>query len=154
MMKVLLLFLLVSSSLMGQNLLSKAHAHNDYEHERPFYEAFSLGFGSIEVDVYAVNGLLLVAHDVKDLKASRTFQNLYLDPLVQVLTSGKAGNYHQLLIDSKTSSAVAPARSACCTETIRPSVGVLICSSRESLVSGSSPQWNDEPRRSRLRRAF
>ncbi len=102
-MRILLLMLLVSSSMLGQDLLVKAHAHNDYEHERPFYEAFSLGFGSIEVDVYAVNGQLLVAHDVKDLKASRTFQNLYLDPLVRVLESGKAGNFHQLLIDSKTS---------------------------------------------------
>ena len=96
-MKKLLLILLISSPLFGQNLLTKAHAHNDYEHERPFYEAFSLGFGSIESDVYAVNGQLLVAHDVKDLKASRTLQNLYLEPIIQVLKAGKAGNFHQFL---------------------------------------------------------
>ena len=99
-MKKLFLLLMISTTCWGQDLLTKAHAHNDYEHERPFYEAFSLGFGSIEVDVYAINGQLLVAHDIKDIKASRTFQNLYLEPLVKVLESGKAGNYHQLLIDS------------------------------------------------------
>jgi alkaline phosphatase len=91
MKKIAILFLLLcSTGMWAQSVVSKAHAHNDYEHEKPFYEAFSLGFGSIESDVYAVNGQLLVAHDVKDLKASRTLQNLYLEPIIQVLKSGKA----------------------------------------------------------------
>ena len=78
MKKVAFLFLLFcSTGVCAQSIVSKAHAHNDYEHEKPFYEAFSLGFGSIESEVYAVNGQLLVAHDVKDLKASRTLQKLY-----------------------------------------------------------------------------
>ena len=54
--------LLLSFSALAQSPLKKAHAHNDYEHERPFFEAFQLGFGSIEADVYAVNGELLVGH--------------------------------------------------------------------------------------------
>ncbi len=89
--------------LKAQKILSKAHAHNDYEHAKPFFEAYKLGFGSIESDVYAVNGALLVAHDVKDLMATRTLQKLYLEPIIQVLKSGKAGNFHQFLIDCKTS---------------------------------------------------
>lgn len=140
MMKKLLLLLMISSSVWGQSLLTKAHAHNDYEHERPFYEAFSLGFGSIEVDVYAVNGQLLVAHDVKDLKASRTFQNLYLDPLVQVLSAGKAGNYHQLLIDSKTS---ADSTMPLLLKAIEPYKDLLLKNNFRIVISGNRPAVSD-----------
>lgn len=139
-MKKLLLILLISSPLFGQNLLTKAHAHNDYEHERPFYEAFSLGFGSIEVDVYAVNGQLLVAHDVKDLKATRTFQNLYLDPLVRVLESGKAGNFHQLLIDSKTS---ADSTMPLLVKAIEPYKDLLLKNKFRIVISGNRPTVSD-----------
>lgn len=102
---LVLYFLILSQISWAQNPLRKAHAHNDYEHVKPFYEAFSLGFGSIESDVYAVNGELLVAHDVKDLKADRTLKSLYLDPIINVLKEDKQGNFHQFLIDCKTSSA-------------------------------------------------
>ncbi len=139
-MKKLLLLWLISSTVYGQNLLTKAHAHNDYEHERPFYEAFSLGFGSIEVDVYAVNGQLLVAHDVKDLKASRTFQNLYFDPLVKVLESGKTGNYHQLLIDSKTS---ADSTMPLLLKAIEPYKDLIIKNKFRIVISGNRPAVSD-----------
>lgn len=62
--------------------LPRAHAHNDYEHERPLLDALERGFGSVEVDVYLVDGALLVAHDLEDVDPSRTIQSLYLDPLV------------------------------------------------------------------------
>jgi glycerophosphoryl diester phosphodiesterase len=140
MLKQLILILLVSSPLFGQNLLSKAHAHNDYEHDRPFYEAFSLGFGSIEVDVYAVNGQLLVAHDVKDLKASRNFQNLYLEPLVRVLESGKAGNFHQLLIDSKTS---ADSTMPLLFKAIEPYKDLIVKNKFRIVISGNRPVVSD-----------
>ncbi|MEN9730342.1 MAG: hypothetical protein RLZ91_1460, partial [Bacteroidota bacterium] len=139
-MKQLILILWVSSPLFGQNLLSKAHAHNDYEHDRPFYEAFSLGFGSIEVDVYAVNGQLLVAHDVKDLKASRNFQNLYLEPLVRVLESGKAGNFHQLLIDSKTT---ADSTMPLLLKAIEPYKDLLLKNKFRIVISGNRPDVSD-----------
>lgn len=58
-----------------------AHAHNDYEHERPLLDALDHGFRSIEVDVHLVDGDLLVAHDRDDVEPSRTLQSLYLDPL-------------------------------------------------------------------------
>jgi len=61
--------------------LERAHAHNDYEHTRPLYDALSQGFTSVEVDVYLVGNDLLVAHDPTDLDAGRTIQSLYLDPL-------------------------------------------------------------------------
>jgi alkaline phosphatase len=103
-MKKILLLCLFSISAFGQSPLLKAHAHNDYEHDRPFFEAFQLGFGSIESDVYAVNGELLVGHERSSLALNRTLKNLYIDPIIAVLKANKEGNFHQLLIDSKTSS--------------------------------------------------
>ena len=102
-MKKILLFCFLSFALQAQSPLSKAHAHNDYEHERPFFEAFQLGFGSIEVDVYAVNGQLLVGHERNQLSLNRNLKDLYIDPIIRVLKANKEGNFHQLLIDSKTS---------------------------------------------------
>lgn len=61
--------------------LPRAHAHNDYEHDRPLHEALERGFGSIEADIHLVDGELLVAHDLEDVHPSRTLQALYLDPL-------------------------------------------------------------------------
>jgi len=139
-MKKLFLLLMISTTGWGQDLLTKAHAHNDYEHERPFYEAFSLGFGSIEVDVYAINGQLLVAHDIKDIKASRTFQNLYLEPLVKVLESGKAGNYHQLLIDSKTS---ADSTMPLLLKAIEPFKDLILKNKFRIVISGNRPAVSD-----------
>jgi len=139
-MKKLFLLLMISTTCWGQDLLTKAHAHNDYEHERPFYEAFSLGFGSIEVDVYAINGQLLVAHDIKDIKASRTFQNLYLEPLVKVLESGKAGNYHQLLIDSKTS---ADSTMPLLLKAIEPFKDLILKNKFRIVISGNRPAVSD-----------
>ena len=63
--------------------LARAHAHNDYEHPRPLHDALQQGFGSIEADIYLVDGQLLVAHDLKDAQPTRTLESLYLDPLRQ-----------------------------------------------------------------------
>ena len=103
-MKKIALFCLLTFAAQAQNPLLKAHAHNDYEHERPFFDAFQLGFGSIEADVYAVNGELLVGHERSQLRLNRNLKDLYIDPIIRVLKANKEGNFHQLLIDSKTSS--------------------------------------------------
>ena len=99
---ILITFCLVSLSAVAQENLKKAHAHNDYEHAKPFFEAYKLGFGSIEADVYAINGELLVSHNLADVKADRTLKSLYIDPIVAVLKAKKQGNFHQFLIDFKT----------------------------------------------------
>ncbi len=65
--------------------LLHAHAHNDYEHARPLFDALDHGFCSIEADVYVVNGQLLVAHDREKVSPSRTLQALYLDPMLPCL---------------------------------------------------------------------
>ncbi len=57
------------------------HSHNDYLRQAPLWDALSLGFISIEVDIHLVEGALLVGHDEEDLDATKTLQSLYLDPL-------------------------------------------------------------------------
>jgi len=63
--------------------VADAHSHNDYKNNIPFYRAYAKGFGSIEADVYACNGQLMVAHDKKDIAVERSLKKLYLDPLLE-----------------------------------------------------------------------
>jgi len=77
-----------------------AHSHNDYQNSIPFYRAYNAGFGSIEVDVFAVNGRLLVAHSEKEITASRSLKRLYLAPLMEKL-KGDTTRKLRLLIDIK-----------------------------------------------------
>src|SRR5436190_17692627 len=72
---------LVSVQAHAQSLLDRAHAHNDYEHTRPLLDALDRGFGSIEADIYLINGALFVAHDRDSVRADRTLEALYLAPL-------------------------------------------------------------------------
>src|SRR5437764_5868671 len=61
--------------------LQRAHAHNDYEHKRPLFDALDCGFCSVEADVWLVKGQLLVAHTPVQWDTTRTLEKLYLDPL-------------------------------------------------------------------------
>ena len=88
--KILLLFFLVSASvsIFAQHkkyTVADAHAHNDYMHPVPFYTAWNAGFGSIEADVFPVNGVLLVSHNKEALNPKRTLDSLYLNPLLREL---------------------------------------------------------------------
>ena len=88
--------------------LIHAHAHNDYEHKRPLFDALDHGFASVEADIHLVDGQLLVAHDRDKVKPERTLQALYLDPLRaraqrfggRIYPNGDPTFY--LLIDTKT----------------------------------------------------
>lgn len=87
--------------------LPNAHAHNDYEHERPLYDALSCGFRGIEADVHLVDGELLVAHDREDVRPERTLEALYLGPLHELAKRNGGKVYPDgpeviLLIDFKT----------------------------------------------------
>jgi len=87
--------------------LPQAHAHNDYLHVRPLLDALDHGFNSVEADIYLVDGNLLVAHTARELKAERTLEALYLEPLRQ-RTLANSGAVHRngepfhLLIDIKS----------------------------------------------------
>jgi len=59
--------------------LERAHAHNDYEHDRPLLDALDHGFTSAEADVWLVDGELYLGHDGPDL--DRTLRAEYLAPL-------------------------------------------------------------------------
>ncbi|MFI9568039.1 phosphatidylinositol-specific phospholipase C/glycerophosphodiester phosphodiesterase family protein [Streptomyces rishiriensis] len=93
--------------------LWRAHAHNDYEHPRPLLDALDHRFGSVEADVFLVDGRLLVAHDPVDLDPSRTLESLYLAPLAARVRAGRGSVYRghrrplQLLVDIKTEGAAA-----------------------------------------------
>ena len=88
--------------------LQRAHAHNDYEHERPLLDALDHGFTSVEADVWLVDGELLVAHDREDVQPGRTLESLYLDPLAARARQHDGSVYpgwkgtFQLLIDVKS----------------------------------------------------
>jgi hypothetical protein len=87
--------------------LPHAHAHNDYLHPRPLADALEHGFGSVEADIWLVEGRLLVAHDLTGVKPERTLQALYLDPLREriVRNGGRVypgGPPCTLLIDVKS----------------------------------------------------
>lgn len=91
--------------------LPRAHAHNDYEHDRPLLDALSHGFTSVEADIYLVGGELLVGHDPADLIPGRTLQSLYLDPLAHRVRANNGHVYRgsdlslQLLVDIKNTGA-------------------------------------------------
>lgn len=88
--------------------LERAHAHNDYEHDRPLYDALDNGFKSVEADVWLVEGELLVAHDLEAVRPGRTLESLYLEPLRQRIKENRGSvypgddDYFTLLIDIKS----------------------------------------------------
>lgn len=61
--------------------LPRAHAHNDYWHDRPLLDALDHGFCSVEADVFLVDGTLLVGHAKSELDSKKTLAALYLEPL-------------------------------------------------------------------------
>jgi alkaline phosphatase len=133
-------FCLISLSALAQENLKKAHSHNDYEHAKPFFEAYKLGFGSIEADVYAINGELLVSHNLADVKADRTLKSLYIDPIVAVLKAKKQGNFHQFLIDFKTN---ADSTLPLLIKFLTPHKELFIKSGLRIVISGNRPQIKD-----------
>lgn len=74
---------LAAVALLAQSVtpIMRGHAHNDYEHPRPLFEALDNGFTSIEADVFLRNGDLLVGHSESELKPERDLKRLYLAPL-------------------------------------------------------------------------
>jgi len=81
---VFFLILLASNQFAARGqllLITQAHAHNDYLHARPLFDALDQGFCSVEADIFLTNGQLLVAHELSKTKPGVTLQSLYLDPL-------------------------------------------------------------------------
>lgn len=95
----------------GPRPLRRTHAHNDYEHPHPLFDALAHGFTSVEADIFLVDGELLVAHDPTRLDPARTLERLYLDPLLDRVRANHGtvyrGYHHsvQLLVDIKADGA-------------------------------------------------
>ncbi|MGP9017042.1 phosphatidylinositol-specific phospholipase C/glycerophosphodiester phosphodiesterase family protein [Streptomyces sp. BR1] len=95
----------------GPRPLRRTHAHNDYEHPHPLFDALSHGFTSVEADIFLVDGQLLVAHDPTQLDPTRTLEKLYLDPMLARVRANHGSvyrGYHhsvQLLVDIKADGA-------------------------------------------------
>ena len=107
-------FFLSSAALLRAQPLhystQNAHSHNDYEQAHPFETAYKASFGSIEADIFLVNGKLLVAHSKSELPLNRSLEDLYLKPLLKGLKENRSFPYAdtsrqlQMLIDIKTDS--------------------------------------------------
>ncbi len=88
-------------------LLTRAHSHNDYWRARPLWDALECGFCSVEVDIFLHDDALKVGHEWRELRAERTLQSLYLEPLRHRARQYRGAIYpdapsFQLLIDLKT----------------------------------------------------
>ena len=93
----------------ADRLAPRTHAHNDYEHPHPLFDALRQGFVSVEADVYLVGNDLRVSHDVtKDWAAVPTLQDAYLSPLRDLVRRRHNGGVYAdgtplfLLVDIKT----------------------------------------------------
>lgn len=90
-------------------VLPHAHAHNDYAHERPLFDALDQGFNEVEADVFLIDGELYVAH-VRPLwkNPARTLRQLYLEPLKARVAANQGrvfpgtADCFYLMIDFKT----------------------------------------------------
>ena len=116
-MDKLLLFLLlfVAGNVTAQPAkytVANTHSHNDYEQPIPFWMAYQEQFGSIEADIWLVNGQLLVAHNRQELALGRTLESYYVRPLAGQLEKNNGHPYEdttrklQILIDVKADSSV------------------------------------------------
>jgi hypothetical protein len=98
------------------------HSHNDYWRKVPLFSALYNGCISVEADVWAFDDELYIGHNTASLTVNRTFQSLYINPLVTMLerqnptTSFYNGSSHgifdtdseqslTLLVDVKTDGA-------------------------------------------------
>jgi alkaline phosphatase len=88
--------------------VADAHSHNDYKNNIPFYRAYEKGFGSIEADVYAVKGQLMVAHDKKEISAKHSLKILYTDPLIEKLSHDQQRSLRLLIEVKEDHKAVLP----------------------------------------------
>lgn len=105
---ILICLNIFSLSVNAQYTTLNAHSHNDYANDVPFLLAYNNHFGSIETDIWVVNGDLFVAHNESDIKPEKTLEILYLQPIIKAFRDNKGKPWNdrstsfQLLIDLKT----------------------------------------------------
>ena len=85
--------LLLLQAVFAQKPLPNAHAHNDYEHKMPLYDALGQGFTSVEADVWLIDGELYVSHKRPGSLTGISLRELYLMPLQQRLKANGSRVY-------------------------------------------------------------
>jgi hypothetical protein len=108
--KAVLVMLLVSNIAYSQDfiILPNGHSHNDYTREVPLFDALKYGFTSIEVDVYWDGERMVVTHDNMKLDEKPTIEELYLDPLKEIVRKNGGTIYRDdksklvLMVDLKS----------------------------------------------------
>lgn len=61
--------------------LPRAYSHRDCELKPPLARSLEQGFAHVEVDVFCMAGRIIVAHELRQLRAQNTLRKLYLAPL-------------------------------------------------------------------------
>jgi alkaline phosphatase len=90
--------------------VANTHSHNDYEQPIPFWSAWQARFGSIEADIWLVDGRVIIGHDRKEVSAGRTLEEYYIRPLEACMEKNGGHPYTdisrrlQILIDVKADS--------------------------------------------------
>lgn len=77
--------LTLAPSLIDCNSQKAIHSHNDYWRDLPFYTALSYGCVSVEADVWLYSDILYVGHEASALTSTRTFDSLYVQPILDTL---------------------------------------------------------------------
>lgn len=103
-----LFFFSLSITAFSQEKHTRIFSHNDYLQSKPFENAYNLGAGYVEADVFLRNGELMVAHTAIEIKNDRTLDKLYFEPIKNKIAQN-AGNVYPaasqkltLMIDLKT----------------------------------------------------
>jgi len=105
---LVLLFLSPLIVLSQSDPLPNAFAHNDYNHNRPLFDALENGYTNIEADVFLENDELIIAHINPFFRRSKTLESLYLKPLARYIKNNGGEIYKGytepviLMIDIKT----------------------------------------------------
>jgi alkaline phosphatase len=115
MQNVLLFLVLFGATAVGsaqpfRYTIANTHSHNDYEQPIPFWSAWQARFGSIEADIWLIDGRVIVGHDRKEAAAGRTLEEYYIRPLEACMERNgghpyaDTGRRLQILIDVKADS--------------------------------------------------
>ncbi|MCO5948504.1 phosphatidylinositol-specific phospholipase C/glycerophosphodiester phosphodiesterase family protein [Mucilaginibacter flavidus] len=105
---LVLLFLSPLIVLSQSDPLPNAFAHNDYNHNRPLFDALENGYTNIEADVFLEDDELIIAHINPFFRPSKTLESLYLKPLARYIKNNGGEVYKGytepviLMIDIKT----------------------------------------------------
>ncbi|WP_229310949.1 phosphatidylinositol-specific phospholipase C/glycerophosphodiester phosphodiesterase family protein [Larkinella soli] len=93
MLRLFIILCLSAACLVDRSYAQQIHSHNDYEKAEPLQAALRNQAGSIEADVYLVDGKLMVAHEKQQIQPGRTLDSLYLKPIAGLFDKYRDKNF-------------------------------------------------------------